>query len=257
MTGNGKRTTRLRKALHDHTTHMTASRETTLEKKKRTAKVLGVLKRTYPRAKIVLNYSNPWELLVAVILSAQCTDKKVNEVTATLFRRYRAFKEYLNANPREFEQMIKPTGFYRAKAKHILASAKLVKEKFGGKVPKTMEEMLTLRGVARKTANVVLGNAYGVIEGIAVDTHVGRLSQRLKLSESRDPKKIEQDLMRLLPQKNWFRTTYLFIEHGRKICTAKDPRCDLCPLQKLCPSAFRFPRFRKDHGFPVAFLKKI
>ena len=198
---------------------------------------------------MILHYSNPWELLVAVILSAQCTDKKVNEVTEKLFQKYRTLDDYVaaSATPRakkEFASMIYSTGFYHAKAKHILETAKIVKEKFRSKVPETMKEMLTLRGVARKTANVVLGNAYGIVEGIAVDTHVGRLSQRLGLSESHDPKKIEQDLMQLLPKKNWFRSTYLLIDHGRKICTAKDPRCDLCPLQKLCPSAFEFPRFR-------------
>lgn len=199
---------------------------------------------------MTLRFSNPWELLVSVILSAQCTDKKVNEVTEKLFKKYRGLDDYVRASAtkklqKEFEQMIRSTGFYHAKAKHILETAKLVKENFGGKVPKTMEEMLTLRGVARKTANVVLGNAYNIVEGIAVDTHVGRLSQRLGLSESRDPKKIERDLMQLLPKKMWFCATYLLIEQGRKICTAKDPRCDLCPLQKICLSAFRFPRFKK------------
>ncbi len=182
---------------------------------------------------------------MAVILSAQCTDKKVNEVTEKLFKRYRTLDDYVTANSREFENMIRPTGFYRAKTKNILASAKIIQEKFGGKVPQTMEEMLTLKGVARKTANVVLGNAYGVTEGIAVDTHVRRLSQRLGLSVSDNPEKIEQDLMQLVPKKDWFKFTYLLIDHGRAICTAKDPRCDLCPLKNMCPSAFKFPRFQK------------
>lgn len=220
------------------------------QKKKRTTKIFSRLEKTYPDAGMILKFSNPWELLVSVILSSQCTDKKVNEVTEKLFKKYRGLNDYVRAGAnaagrKEFEEMIHSTGFYHAKAKHILETAKLVKEKFYGKVPKTMAGMLTLRGVARKTANVVLGNAYNIVEGIAVDTHVGRLSQRLGLSESRDPKKIERDLMQLLPKKNWFRSTYLLIEHGRKICTAKDPRCDLCPLQKFCPSAFRFPRFIK------------
>lgn len=226
------------------------TKETFLKKQNRAKNIFTRLKRVYPRAGMILQFSNPWELLVAVILSAQCTDKKVNEVTEKLFQKYRTLDDYVRASAnrrseREFEAMIHATGFYHAKAKHILITARIVKEKFGGKVPKTMEEMLTLRGVARKTANVVLGNAYHVIEGIAVDTHVSRLSQRLGFSESRDPKKIEQDLMQLLPKKNWFRSTYLLIEHGRTICTAKDPRCDLCPLKKLCPSAFQFPRFQK------------
>lgn len=208
-------------------------------------KIIKILKKKYPRARIVLKFSNPWELLVAVILSAQCTDKKVNEVTEKLFTRYRTLDDYIKARPKEFEQMIRPTGFYRAKARNILATAKIVKEKFGGKVPRTMEEMLTLKGVARKTANVVLGNAHGVIEGIAVDTHVRRLSQRLGLSKHANPVKIEQDLMKLVPKKDWFKLTYLLIDHGRAICTAKDPRCDLCPLSEVCPSAFKFPRFKK------------
>ncbi len=203
------------------------------------------LKKKYPAAKIALKYSNPWELLVAVILSAQCTDKKVNEITPLLFKKYRTLADYIRANPKEFEKVIRPTGFYRAKAKSILTTAKIIKEKFGGKVPRSMAEMLTLRGVARKTANVVLGNAYGVVEGIAVDTHVRRLSQRLGLSKQNDPNKIEQDLMKIIPRKDWFKTTYLLIDHGRAICTAKDPMCDLCPLNKICHSAFKFPRFEK------------
>lgn len=221
--------------------------ETQEQEKKRAAEILRRLKRSYPNAKIVLNYSNHWELLIAVILSAQCTDKKVNEVTAKLFKKYRTLEDYVGADPKEFERMIKPTGFYRAKTKNILTSAKIIKEKFGGKVPRTMEEILTLRGVARKTANVVLGNAYGIVEGIAVDTHVRRLSQRLGLSASDNPEKIEHDLMTLHPKKDWFKTTYLLIDHGRAICTAKDPRCDLCPLNDICPSAFQFPRFKKGN----------
>ncbi len=213
--------------------------------KKRAGRIIKILKKKYPHAKIALHYSNNWELLVAVILSAQCTDKKVNEVTENLFRKYRTLDDYVKAKPKEFEQMIRPTGFYRAKAKNILATAKIVKERFGGKVPRTMEEILTLKGVARKTANVVLGNAYGVVEGIAVDTHVRRISQRLGLSKNEDPVKIEQDLMQLVPKKDWFKLTYLLIDHGRATCTAKDPRCDLCPLNNICPSAFQFPRFQK------------
>ncbi len=224
--------------------------ETLMRRKKRSLKIIRRLKKKFPDAKIVLKFSNPWELLVAVILSAQCTDKKVNEVTEKLFQRYRTLDDYVKASAsqqtiKEFEQMIRPTGFYRAKTKNILATAKIIKEKFGGKIPRTMADMITLKGVARKTANVVLGNAYGVVEGIAVDTHVRRLSQRLGLSRNDDPVKIERDLMKLVPQKDWFKFTYLLIDHGRAICTAKDPRCDLCPLSDICPSAFQFPRFKK------------
>lgn len=220
------------------------------EKKRSAQKVFSVLRKAYPGAKIVLHYSNPWELLVAVILSAQCTDKKVNEVTPALFKKYQTLDRYIGAYPKEFEAMIRPTGFYRAKAKAILASARIVKEKFGGMVPKTMEEILTLRGVARKSANVILGNAYGVVEGIAVDTHVIRLSRRLGLSKNHDPVKIEKNLMASIPKKDWFRTTYLLIDHGRAVCTARDPRCDLCPLARICPSAFQFPRFKKNPPSP-------
>ena len=220
-------------------------RESFDARKKRAGEIIRRLKKTYPRAKIALRHSNPWELLIAVVLSAQCTDKKVNEVTPALFKKYRTLEDYVRADPKEFERMIRPTGFYRAKAKSILASAKMVKEKFGGRVPATMKEILTLRGVARKSANVILGNAYGVVEGIAVDTHVRRLSHRLGLSESDNPEKIEQDLMTLIPKKDWFKTTYLLIDHGRAICASRDPRCDLCPLNNICPSAFQFPRFRK------------
>ncbi len=208
-------------------------------------KILTRLKEKYPDAHIALKFKNPWELLVAVILSAQCPDKKVNEVTEKLFKKYRALDDYVHADAKEFERDIHATGFYRAKTKSILTTAKLVKEKFRGKVPATMEEILTLRGVARKTANVVLGNAYGVVDGIAVDTHVRRLATRLGLTTHHDPVKIEKDLMAALPKKDWFASTYLLIDHGRAICTAKDPRCDLCPLASICPSAFQFPRFKK------------
>ena len=214
-------------------------------KKKRAQKIITRLGTTYPHAKIALHFSSPWELLVAVILSAQCTDKKVNEITPILFKKYRTIDDYVNADVKEFETIIHSSGFYHAKAKNILATAMLVKEKFGSKIPRTMEEMLTLKGVARKTANVVLGNAYGVVDGIAVDTHVMRLSQRLGISSSKNPVKIEQDLMNIIPKKDWLKTTYLIIDHGRAVCTAKDPRCDLCPLKDICPSAFQFPRFKK------------
>jgi endonuclease III len=208
------------------------------EQRERAKKVLKKLRELFPDAKIVLRYSNTWELLVAVILSAQCTDKQVNIVTEKLFKKYKTLNDYVNANSQEFEQDIKSTGFYHNKAKSILASARMVKEKFGGKVPNTMEELLTLPGVARKTANVVLGNAYGIVEGIAVDTHVRRLSLKLELTEHTDPVKIERDLMELLPKKDWFFFTYGIIEYGRHICGARRHKdCADHPLSKIYPPA--------------------
>lgn len=189
--------------------------------KQRAVKIIRALKHLFPNAKIALKYRTNWELLVAVRLSAQCTDKKVNEVTEKLFKKYRKLDDYLNANPKEFEQDIKPTGFYHAKARDILAAARTVKEKFGGKLPKTMAEMLTIPGIGRKSANVILGNAYGIAEGIAVDTHVARLAQKLGLTKHTDPVKIERDLMAIIPKKDWFKITYLLIEFGRKYCSAR------------------------------------
>lgn len=183
--------------------------------------VLRELKKLFPHVRCFLNHSSPWELLVGVILSAQCTDKKVNEVTEKLFKKYPTLEDYLNADPREFEKDIFQTGFYRAKTKNILATAKLVKENFGGEVPRTMHEILTLRGVARKTANVVLGNAYNVVEGIAVDTHVMRLSRKFGLSNGNNPVKIEKDLMAIIPQEEWLDFTHRLIEYGRAYCPAK------------------------------------
>ncbi|MBI1999024.1 MAG: endonuclease III, partial [Parcubacteria group bacterium] len=166
-------------------------------------------------------YSNNWELFVAVVLSAQCTDKKVNEVTENLFKKYRTLDDYADAPLETFAADIRPTGFYRAKAKNILASAKKMKQEFGGRVPRTMNEILTLPGIARKSANVILGNAYGVVEGIAVDTHVMRLSQRFGLTKERTPEKIERDLMEIMPKKEWFGFTYRLIEYGRTYCPAR------------------------------------
>lgn len=207
------------------------------ERRKRAGKVLAELKKLFPEAKIALNFSSHWELLVAVVLSAQCTDKKVNEVTEVLFRKYPALEDYLDADAREFERDIKPTGFYRNKAKNILASARIVREKHGGKIPKTMDELLALPGVARKTANIVLGNAHGIVEGIAVDTHVRRLSRKLGLTDNRDPDKIERDLMALLPKEEWFDFTYRLIEYGRKICPARKHECTNHPLTRIYPAA--------------------
>ena len=202
------------------------------ELKKRALKINTELKKLFPQAKIALKFSNNWELYVAVVLSAQCTDKKVNEVTQKLFKKYPRFKDYLKAEKREFEQDIKSTGFYHNKAKSILSGAKFVEDKFSGKLPKTMAQMLTIPGVGRKTANVILGNAYGVVEGIAVDTHVKRLSKRLGLTDEIDPNKIEKDLVAILPKEEWFLFTYRLIDYGRKYCSAKRHAHDKCPLYK-------------------------
>ena len=191
------------------------------------------LKNLFPRATIMLRYSSPWELLVAVMLSAQCTDKQVNKVTEKLFKKYKNLNSYIEASQKEFEKDIYSTGFYRVKAKHILTAAKIIKDQYGGEVPHTMGEMVKLPGVGRKTANVVLGNAFGVVEGIAVDTHVIRLSRVLGLTKNTDPKKIEKDLMKIIPKREWLRFTYFLIEYGRKYCIAKKHDHENCPMTKL------------------------
>lgn len=227
----------------------------------RTLQVIQLLKSVYPNAKIALHYHNPWELLVAVILSAQCTDVTVNKVTDKLFQKYETLADYVNVNPAEFEQDIKSTGFYHNKAKNILSSAEKIQKVFKSQVPKTMEEVLTLPGVARKTGNVVLGNAYGVVVGIAVDTHVARISQRLRLvdmnavggkkelnftkkslkildyKKDADPGKIETELIQVIPKSDWFKFTYLVIDHGRAVCKAQKPDCGRCILTKVCPAS--------------------
>ena len=213
------------------------------ERSERMRRCLAVLKKLYPKAGMVLNYSNDWELLVSVILSAQCTDVMVNKVTAKLFKKYPRLLDYVDADPSEFEQDIKSTGFYRNKAKSILAAARMIHEQFHGKIPPTMKDMLSIPGVARKTANVVLGNAYGVVEGIAVDTHVRRFAIRFDFSSHRDTKRIEQDLMAITPHKDWFLLTYLFIEYGRNICPARKHDCLDHPLTLLYPpAAKRWPK---------------
>ena len=206
-----------------------------IERKERAGQVVAVLKELFPEAKIALQYKAHWEMLVAVILSAQCTDKKVNEVTATLFKKYPTLDHYVNADPTEFEKDIKPTGFYRNKTKNILATSKIIKEKYNGVIPNTMEALLSLPGVARKTANIVLGNAYGIVKGIAVDTHVKRLSTKLDLTDNTNPDKIEQDLMQILPKEEWFALTYRLIEYGRQICPARKHPCENHPLSKIYP----------------------
>jgi len=238
-----------------------ARSESADEREDRAEKVVALLKRRYPKAAIVLRYGNPWELLVAVVLSAQCTDRMVNRVTEALFAKYKTLDDYVRADLGEFEEDIKSTGFYRSKAKNILSAAKIIKEKFGGRVPKTMEELLTLPGVARKTANIILGNAYGVVVGIAVDTHVLRLSQRLRLvnldaiggkkevtfrkdklshvdyKKDADPVKVERELMAVVPRQDWFPIPYLLIDHGRTVCRAQHPDCANCILNTLCPAS--------------------
>ena len=219
--------------------------DTKKETKSQAIEVIARLEREYPNAGIVLNFSNDWELLVAVELSAQCTDKKVNEVTARLFEKYRTIEDYAGVSQEELESDIRPTGFFRNKAKHIIGAAQKVLADFGGQVPASMAELLTLPGVARKTANIVLGNAYPEAyeadpdSGIAVDTHVNRLSQRLGLAQSTNSEKIERELMAIVPREDWFRLTYLIIEHGRAVCTAQRPKCGECLLNDICPSAFK------------------
>jgi endonuclease-3 len=207
--------------------------------------MVGVLRKLYPRVRMALNYGNNWELLVAVVLSAQSTDKKINEVTTKLFSKYKTLDDYVNADIGTFEQDIKASGFYHNKARNILASAKIIKERFAGRVPRTMEELLTLPGVARKTANIVLGNAYGIVEGIAVDTHVRRFALKFDLTENTDPNRIEQDLMKLLPKKEWFDFTYRIQAYGREICPANKHDCSGHPLTKIyAPASDRWPSAR-------------
>jgi len=207
------------------------------ELKKRTRDIIRRLKRAYPDAKTALNHSNPFELLIATILSAQSTDVRVNIVTADLFRKYKKPEDYLKVSAHELEKDIHSTGFFRNKTKSIQGTAKLLTEQYGGEVPHTMDELLELPGVARKTANVVLGNAFGVKAGVVVDTHVTRLSHRLALSEAKTAEKIEQDLIPIVPKKDWVIFPHLMIFHGRKICKARNPLCAECSIEKLCPSS--------------------
>ena len=212
--------------------------ETELDKRTRVMKIIELLEE-YPKAKTALHYTSPLEILVATILSAQCTDKRVNIVTKSLFKKYRTAEDYANADLAELEEAVRSTGFYRNKAKNIKMSGRMLVEKFNSQVPRTMSELLELPGVARKTANIVLSNAYGIIEGIAVDTHVRRLSKRLGLTENKNPNKIESDLMEIVPKSHWKRITDLLIFHGRNVCTSRNPKCSLCSLNKICPSAFK------------------
>jgi endonuclease-3 len=214
-------------------------------RRQRVAAILPILKRTYPAAKCSLDHRTPLELLVATILSAQSTDERVNIVTKDLFKKYRKVEDYANVSQEELERDIHSTGFYRNKAKSIRAMAQALVERFGGKVPDTMEALTSLAGVGRKTANVVLGNAFGKNVGIVVDTHVTRLSWRLGLTKHEDAVKIEQDLMQVVPQEDWTLFSHLLIFHGRAICQARNPQCEQCPIRQFCPSAEIFIKARQ------------
>ena len=205
----------------------------------RVGKILRALARTYPDAGCALEHSNPLELLVATILSAQCTDVRVNQVTRGLFKKYRKARDYAEADPRALEREVRPTGFFRNKARSLRGAAKVLDEKHGGRVPSTMEDLLELPGVARKTANVVLGTAFRKAEGIVVDTHVRRIARRLGLTREDDPEKIERDLMGQVPREEWIDFAHRLIWHGRRLCSARHPRCGECPLAPHCPSAGR------------------
>lgn len=200
-------------------------------------KILAWLKQAYPDAHCALNHTNALELLIATILSAQCTDERVNIVTETLFRKYRSVADFASVTQEELEQDIHSTGFFRNKAKNIRAACEMILREYGGEVPAEMEKLLPLPGVARKTANVVLGNAFGIASGVVVDTHVARVSQRLALTEETVPEKIEQDLMELIPEDDWVLFSHLLISHGRAICQARKPKCAECGLEPICPSS--------------------
>jgi endonuclease-3 len=202
------------------------------------SQIIGALSTEYPKVKTALRYGNPWELLIATMLSAQTTDRTVNKVTETLFKKYKTVQDIADVSQEDLEKEIRSTGFYHRKAQYLKATAKTLITKFNGDVPRTMSELISLPGVARKTANIVLWNAYGVIEGVAVDTHVQRLAQRMGLSQMKNPDKIERDLMMLTPREQWPELTNILIAHGRRVCVARKPKCNICIVNKLCPSAF-------------------
>jgi len=206
----------------------------------RIEEIIFILSEAYPSSRTALQHENPLQILVATILSAQCTDEKVNQITPSLFQKYPKPSDFASADKQELEAEIRPTGFFRNKAKSIINASKKIVEDFGGKVPDNMEDLVTLPGVARKTANIVLSSAFKKAEGIAVDTHVRRLSQRLGLSKEKDPDKIEKDLMEIVPKKYWLDFNYLLVNHGRKICSARKPLCPKCGVKHLCPSAKDF-----------------
>ena len=212
----------------------------------RVREIIRLLRRHYPQARTALEFRTPFEILVATILAAQCTDERVNKVTPGLFRKYPTPADFARADRAELEQEVRSTGFFRNKAKNIIGASRAIVEEFGGLVPDTMEKLVTLPGVARKTANIVLSAGFGKAEGIAVDTHARRLSQRLGLSKETDPNKIERDLMAIVPRKDWLDLNYMLVEHGRAICQARKPKCPECFLRKICPSAaVFFPELKK------------
>ena len=219
--------------------------QTKAQLRSRAKRIMTLLHKNYPDPKVALDFSTPLQLLVATILSAQCTDVRVNMVTPGLFKKFRNASDFANASRSELEQEIRSTGFYRNKAMNIISCCKSLVEKQGGKVPKTMDELVQLSGVGRKTANCLLGGAYGINSGVVVDTHVRRVSQRLGLAKAENPEKIELELMELLPQKDWFLFGNLLIWHGRKTCDARKPDCLNCPIQKLCPSAEEYMKLKK------------
>ena len=218
------------------------------EEKQRTLHVIRQLKAEYPEARCSLNHSNPLELLIATILSAQCTDERVNIVTSTLFRKYRRPEDYYRTAQSELEEDIRPTGFYRNKAKAISGACRIISERHGGRVPENLDELISLPGVARKTANVVLGNAFNITSGIVVDTHVARLTARLAFSTEKQPEKIERDLMELVPRNDWIIFSHLLIAHGRKVCKARTPLCGECVVERFCPSSLLKVKTRASSG---------
>jgi len=206
----------------------------------RIGEIIAILRQAYPRSRTALRFETPLQILVATILSAQCTDEKVNQITPALFRKYTTPHDFASADPRVLEQEIRSTGFFRNKTKSIIGASKKIAEDFGGKVPDNMEDLISLPGVARKTANIVLSSSFSKAEGIAVDTHVRRLSQRLGLSKEQDPDKIEKDLMEIVPKEYWLDFNYMLVNHGRAVCSSRKPRCPECQLKNLCPSASEF-----------------
>ncbi len=205
-----------------------------MQSDKTVKKIIEILKKEYPQSRVALSYATPFELLAATILSAQCTDKKVNEITKDLFKRLRSVDDFAKIPAPELEKMVRPAGFYRTKAKNIINSAVIIRESYGGRVPDTMENLIKLPGVARKTANIVLSSVYKKAEGIAVDTHMKRLSGRIGLSEKTDPDKIERDLMQIVPEKEWIKFNYYMVSHGRGVCTARKPLCSCCKISRYC-----------------------
>ena len=204
---------------------------------KRIVDIIKILRNTYPRSRTALHHDSPFQILISTILSAQCTDKRVNKITPALFKKYKTAQGFVRAKKPILEQEIRSIGFYRSKAKNIIAASKKIVEDFNGKVPDNMQDLITLAGVARKTANIVLSSGFKKTEGIAVDTHVKRFSMRLGLSKEVDPNKIERDLMKIVPKKDWLDLNYMIVDHGRVICNARKPLCGKCALTKLCPSA--------------------